>query len=75
MIVTVFGYWIDYYYFYFSIFPYVLVLIEKICQTLRTAFDQMSKKPPSSSKILGYWYFQLDLGSVFATVVNMVLRI
>jgi len=44
MTVTVFGYLIlisiD---FYFSVFSLVLVSIEKIYQTLKTVFDQISK--------------------------------
>jgi len=29
--------------FYFSVFPSALVSIEKICQTLKTVFDHISK--------------------------------
>jgi len=69
MTVTVFRYLIlisrDFYDIFFSVFSIVLVSIEKICQTLKTVFDHISKhiqvRPKYSAtrrifkSLLGVW--------------------
>jgi len=47
--------------FYLSVFSFILVLIEKIYQTLKTVFDDNFQTPRSLSKILHYVsYFQFS---------------
>ena len=76
MTVAVFGYPIlDFLQLYFSIFSLVLVLIEKIYQTLKTVLDHISKYLKFSQKLLHHAsYFELSSWCL-ETWSNTVFRV